>query len=49
MIEASYFKEQDKVKVLPQEVQAVVKCILQVLDAKYVQNRDSMKLMEDML
>ena len=40
MIEVDYFKEQDKVKVLLQEVQAVVKCILQVLDAKYGQNRD---------
>lgn len=40
MVQLAYLKEMDKVKSMPQEVQEVIKGILEVLDEEYGADRD---------
>lgn len=40
MIEITYLREMEKVKVLPVEVQGVIRGVLEILDSEYGSNRD---------
>ena len=40
MIEITYLREMEKIQILPYEVQAVIKGILEILDSEYGANRD---------